>query len=45
MDELTVDRLPVVDGAGAFAGTVERSQLTASLILDVLDRMEGSGKR
>ncbi|MEJ2363763.1 MAG: hypothetical protein P8075_12710 [Deltaproteobacteria bacterium] len=40
MDRLRVDSLPVVDDAGFFLGTVERSQLTASLILDVVDRLE-----
>ncbi len=40
MDNLRVDSLPVVDKAGNFVGTVERSQLTASLILEVADRLE-----
>lgn len=40
MDSLRVDSLPVVDDAGFFVGTVERSQLTASLILEVVDRLE-----
>jgi len=40
MDNLRVDSLPVVDPAGFFVGTVERSQLTASLILDVVDRLD-----
>jgi len=40
MDKLRVDSLPVVDNAGFFVGTVERSQLTASLILEVVDRLE-----
>ncbi|MBE9486871.1 MAG: hypothetical protein IMY82_06845 [Chloroflexi bacterium] len=40
MDGLRVDSLPVVDDAGVFVGTVERSQLIASLILEVVDRLE-----
>ncbi len=40
MDKLRVDSLPVVDATGLFVGTVERSQLTASLILEVVDRLE-----
>jgi len=40
MNTLRVDNLPVVDDAGFFVGTVERSQLTASLILEVADRLE-----
>jgi len=43
MEELHEDSLPVVDKDGFFVGTVERSQLTASLILDVTDRLAGSG--
>jgi CBS domain-containing protein len=42
MDELRVDSLPVVDDDDAFVGTVERSRLTASLILEVADRVTGS---
>ncbi|MBI5461573.1 MAG: hypothetical protein HY941_05230 [Gammaproteobacteria bacterium] len=41
MDALRVDSLPVVDKEGIFVGTVERAQLTASLILEVADRLEG----
>ena len=41
MDDLRVNSLPVVDQDGFFIGTVERSQLTASLILEVADRLEG----
>ena len=43
MDTLQVDRLPVVDGEGKFVGAIERSQLTASLILDVVRRLDGGG--
>lgn len=35
MDGLKLDSLPVVDKDGFFVGTVERSQLTASLILEL----------
>jgi len=45
MDNLRLDSLPVVDKEGFFVGTVERSQLTASLILDVVSRLEGEGAR
>ena len=41
MDTLRVDSLPVVGKESLFVGTVERSQLTASLILDVVSRLEG----
>lgn len=41
LDLLRVDSLPVVDGEGRFVGTVERSRLTASLILEVADRIDG----
>lgn len=41
MDDLRVDNLPVVDKSGTFVGTVERSRLTASLILEVADRISG----
>ena len=41
MDALWVDSLPVVDQGGGFVGTVERSRLTASLILEVADRIDG----
>jgi len=40
MDKMRVNSLPVVDHGGYFVGTVERAQLTASLILDVVERME-----
>jgi len=42
MDELKVDSLPVVDTDNAFVGMVERSRLTASLILEVADRVTGT---
>jgi hypothetical protein len=41
MDKSRVNSLPVVDQDGVFVGTVDRSQLTASLILEVADRLEG----
>jgi hypothetical protein len=40
MDSLRVDSLPVIDKEGFFVGTVERAQLTASLILDVVSRLD-----
>lgn len=40
MDELNVDWLPVVNDQGRFAGLVDRSRLTASLIIDVARRVE-----
>lgn len=39
MDQLRVDSLPVVDANGEFVGTIERSRLIASLILEVADRV------
>jgi CBS domain-containing protein len=42
MDELRVDSLPVVGDDAAFVGTVERSRLTASLILEVAERVTGN---
>jgi CBS domain-containing protein len=40
MERTRTARLPVVDGAGRFVGTVDRSQLTASLLLTVTDKIE-----
>ena len=40
LEETDFDWLPVVDEAGRFAGIVERSRLTASLILDVASQLE-----
>ena len=45
MDVLGVNSLPVVDAEGNFAGMVERSRLTSSLILEVADRIEGKTER
>lgn len=42
MDNLRLDSLPVIDKSGVFVGTVERSQLTASLILEVVSRLDGN---
>ncbi len=39
MDKLQFESLPVTDENGHFIGTVERSQLLASLILEVSDRL------
>ena len=41
MDNLRVDSLPVINEDGFFVGTVERSRLTASLILEVADQLKG----
>jgi CBS domain-containing protein len=40
MEKLAADWLPVVDERGRFAGVVDRSRLTASLILDVTTRLQ-----
>jgi hypothetical protein len=40
MEKLAADWLPVVDDRGTFAGVVDRSRLTASLILDVTARLK-----
>lgn len=40
MEKFDADWLPVVNSDGRFAGIVERSRLTASLILDVTDQLE-----
>ena len=42
MGNLQVDNLPVIDEDGAFVGTVNRSQLTASLILEIARRLDGA---
>jgi CBS domain-containing protein len=41
MEKVKADSLPVVDEQKRFVGTVDRSQLTASLILAVSDKLEG----
>jgi hypothetical protein len=43
MEELRTDWLPVVE-ASRLTGIVERSRLTASLILDVADQLDGSAE-
>ncbi|WP_456403406.1 hypothetical protein, partial [Hydrogenimonas sp.] len=40
MDRLDRDFLPVVDETKRFVGVVKRSRLTASLIVDVANRIE-----
>lgn len=40
MDSLDVQTLPVIDDAGRFAGIVDRSELTASMLLDIAERLE-----
>ncbi|OEY66766.1 hypothetical protein [Marinobacter sp. X15-166B] len=42
MDKLKVDSLPCINSEGVFIGTIERSQLTASMILEVVRRLEGT---
>jgi len=44
MEQLRTDSLPVVNAEGFFMGTVERSKLTASLILAVTQRLDGTGQ-
>jgi CBS domain-containing protein len=41
MEELKLDSLPVSDSAGRFIGTVERAELTTSLILAVTKKLSG----
>ncbi|MCA9735575.1 MAG: hypothetical protein H6696_00325 [Deferribacteres bacterium] len=40
MESLNLDILPVVDANGKFTGVVERSRLTASLIIDVANKVK-----
>jgi len=40
MEQLDVDILPVVDEQQRFIGTVQRSKLTAGLILQITDKLE-----
>ena len=40
MDSLDVQALPVVSAGGKFAGVVDRSKLTASILVDIADRLE-----
>ena len=40
MEALNVDTLPVVDNKSHFAGIVNRSRLTASLLIDVAKNLE-----
>jgi hypothetical protein len=40
MEALNIDKLPVVDEKKSFAGIVDRSRLTASLLLDVAKNLE-----
>jgi signal-transduction protein with cAMP-binding, CBS, and nucleotidyltransferase domain len=42
MEKLGQDQLPVVDKDGKFVGIVERARLTASLILDISNRLQKS---
>jgi len=40
MDSLDVQTLPVIDDASRYVGVVDRSKLTASILIDVTDRLE-----
>lgn len=40
MNELKAESLPVVDGEGKFAGMIQRSELTASMLIDIAGRLE-----
>lgn len=40
MNQLRVNTIPVIDAQGFFIGTVERSRLTSSLILEVAERID-----
>ena len=42
MEKLNVDSLPVVDNENKFIGVVDRSRLTASLIIDVTQQLRGN---
>jgi len=42
MENLDVQTLPVLDANGAFAGIVDRSKLTASMIIDIAARLESA---
>jgi hypothetical protein len=41
LEQLNVDSLPVVNKESHFIGTIDRSKLTASLLLVVTDKLEG----
>ena len=43
MDSLDVQTLPIIDDASRYVGVVDRSKLTASILIDVTERLE-SGK-
>ncbi len=43
MEERNVETLPVVDSQKRFVGMVERTRLTASLIIEVAEKLEGIG--
>ena len=40
MEQLNQEILPVIDESGRFVGIIERSQLTARLIMDVIDSLK-----
>jgi CBS-domain-containing membrane protein len=41
MERLKMGTLPVIDSNKRFVGMVDRTQLTASLIIDVAKKLEG----
>jgi hypothetical protein len=42
MEQLGTDWLPVLDQGGRLVGVIDRSRLTASLILDVANQLQAS---
>lgn len=42
MDSLDVQTLPVVDEANQFVGIVDRARLTASMLIDISQRLEST---
>ncbi len=42
MDSLDVQTLPVIDESGRFAGMVDRSKLSASMLIDIADKLESA---
>lgn len=41
MESLDVQTLPVVDESGRFAGIVDRSKLTASILIEIAQKVGG----
>jgi hypothetical protein len=42
MDSLDVQTLPVIDESGRFAGMVDRAKLSASMLIDIADKLESA---